>query len=251
MVTVDAVHYHLARKYDEWPGEDYDGSSCRGAMKGWFHHGICSDKLWPYRDKKGDAKFVTPDPKWAADAAQRPIGGYYRIMSDSISDLQAAINEVGAIYVSSDVHKGWDTVATTKKSIPTIPWKPQSKPDGGHAFALVGYDAHGYIVQNSWGEDWGYLGFARLLYDDWLTNGDDAWVAVMGAPIAAKSPAIILSSSRTVPTSAPHLGAGLVNGATAGALAEAPRPNVWDTDTAVNHTVILGPSPGAGSWAGR
>ena len=27
--------YHLARFYDEWPGEDYEGSSCRGAMKGW------------------------------------------------------------------------------------------------------------------------------------------------------------------------------------------------------------------------
>ena len=26
--------YHLARRYDEWPGEDYSGSSCRGAMKG-------------------------------------------------------------------------------------------------------------------------------------------------------------------------------------------------------------------------
>jgi len=26
--------YHLARFYDEWPGEDYDGSSCRGALKG-------------------------------------------------------------------------------------------------------------------------------------------------------------------------------------------------------------------------
>lgn len=26
--------YHLARKYDEWPGEDYEGSSCRGAMRG-------------------------------------------------------------------------------------------------------------------------------------------------------------------------------------------------------------------------
>ena len=45
--------YHLARKYDEWPGEDYDGSSCRGAMKGWFHHGVCADALWPYRDQDG------------------------------------------------------------------------------------------------------------------------------------------------------------------------------------------------------
>src|SRR6188508_1961531 len=41
--------YHLARFYDEWPGEDYDGSSCRGALKGWHRHGVCEDRLWPYR----------------------------------------------------------------------------------------------------------------------------------------------------------------------------------------------------------
>ena len=27
--------YHLAKLYDEWPGEDYEGSSCRGALRGW------------------------------------------------------------------------------------------------------------------------------------------------------------------------------------------------------------------------
>ena len=33
--------YELARRYDEWPGEDYDGSSARGAIKGWVKHGVC------------------------------------------------------------------------------------------------------------------------------------------------------------------------------------------------------------------
>jgi hypothetical protein len=232
--------YHLARKYDEWPGEDYEGSSCRGAMKGWFHHGVCSEKLWPYRDENGEAKFVKPLKGWDADAAQRPVGAYYRIMIDAIADLQAAINEVGAVYVSSDVHKGWDQIGDRLKSLPTIPWKSTMKPDGGHSFALVGYDKDGFIVQNSWGSKWGYLGFARLTYEDWLEHAGDAWVAVMGAPIAAKAPAIILSSNRTVPTSAPELGAGLVNGATADATEEAPRSDAWDTVTAVDHAVNLG-----------
>ena len=39
--------FHLARFYDEWPGEDYQGSSCRGAMKGWHRHGVCAETLWP------------------------------------------------------------------------------------------------------------------------------------------------------------------------------------------------------------
>src|SRR2546430_1533118 len=38
--------YIMARRYDEYAGEDYSGSSARGAMKGWFNHGACSVELW-------------------------------------------------------------------------------------------------------------------------------------------------------------------------------------------------------------
>src|SRR5262245_11387041 len=139
--------YHLARRYDEWPGEDYQGSSCRGAMKGWFHHGVCADELWPYRDKHGKAVFVSPGKGWDADAARRPLGAYYRVMIDSISDIQAAINEVGAVYVSSNVHAGWDKVPNKSSKLPVIAWKPGTASIGGHAFALVGYNAEGFIIQ--------------------------------------------------------------------------------------------------------
>ncbi|HSE97962.1 MAG TPA: hypothetical protein VLD57_06785, partial [Blastocatellia bacterium] len=40
--------YEMARRYDEWPGENYEGSSARGAMKGWVRHGVCTEKSWPY-----------------------------------------------------------------------------------------------------------------------------------------------------------------------------------------------------------
>ena len=49
------MFYEMAKRYDEWPGEKYSGSSARGAMKGWHKHGVCSSKVWPYEssDKKG------------------------------------------------------------------------------------------------------------------------------------------------------------------------------------------------------
>ena len=165
--------YELARLYDEWPGEDYEGSSCRGAMKGWHKHGVCAETLWPMQGR--------PDPGWAEDAAERPLGAYYRIDRSAIGDLQAAIHEVGAVYVSAMVHAGWRLGRAPE--LPRILWTRQ-RLEGGHAFALVGYERRGFIVQNSWGEGWGYRGFAILGYDDWLANGMDAWVAVTGAPIA-------------------------------------------------------------------
>jgi hypothetical protein len=91
--------YSAARLYDEWEGEDYSGSSCRGAMKGWHKHGVCKQLYWP---RSGPA-----DEVWAQDAARRPLGAYYRVNVQSIADLQAAIYEVGAVYCSARVHEGW------------------------------------------------------------------------------------------------------------------------------------------------
>lgn len=180
LVTVSPrMLYHIARLYDEWPGEDYEGSSCRGAMKGWHRHGVCGDVSWPYRNEQGEVVFVPPTEGWEQDAASRPLGAYYRIEKKSISDLQSAILEAGAIYCSAFVHKGW-FLKKTKKPV-VIPY--DAKEIGGHAFALVGYTEDGFIVQNSWGQDWGYHGFAILGYEDWIRNGTDAWVAVMGAPM--------------------------------------------------------------------
>jgi hypothetical protein len=172
--------YHLARIYDEWPGEDYDGSR-RGAMKGWHRHGVCSDELWPYaRQENGKQvpSFIPPGEGWATDAAMRPIGAYYRVDKSSVADMQAAIHEVGAIYVSADVHRGWNLDRADE--LPIIPFRGTAT--GGHAFTLVGYDANGFIVQNSWGEDWGFRGFATMTYEDWMRNSMDTR-RTMGVPI--------------------------------------------------------------------
>src|SRR5262249_9637639 len=97
--------YEMARRYDEWPGEKYDGSSARGAMKGWFKHGVCSTKAWPY-----DAKDVhgTLDHDRAVDAAERPLGAYFRVDHQDLAALHSALAEVGILYATGDVHAGWD-----------------------------------------------------------------------------------------------------------------------------------------------
>ena len=39
--------YEMAKLHDEWPGEAYAGSSCRGAIKGWYNMGVCTERQWP------------------------------------------------------------------------------------------------------------------------------------------------------------------------------------------------------------
>ena len=196
--------YHLAKFYDEWPGEDYSGSSCRGALKGWHKHGVCQRTLWPYtvNPKNGAVPpFEDPLAGWDADAVLRPLGVYYRIDKNSVVDMQAALAEIGAIYCSGDVHNGWtlplhNQAFSDYSSLPVIRYNEKTKITGGHAFALVGYTSQGFVVQNSWGRGWGLSGFALLTYDDWVANGTDAWTVSLGVPIKRGSGANLVSSPR-------------------------------------------------------
>lgn len=163
--------YELARRYDEWPGEDYDGSSCRGAMKGWHKHGVCDLDLWQA------AGGGTLSEAVANNAAQRPLGAYFRVNHRDLVAMHAAITEVGILYVSSNVHSGWDAVGQDGR----IALADDSL--GGHAFAIVAYDERGFWLQNSWDKDWGHQGFGHVGYEDWLKNGTDAWVARLAVPI--------------------------------------------------------------------
>lgn len=160
--------YEMAKRHDEWRGFRYEGSSCRGAIQGWYNMGVCLDESWPYVDNKPE--HLTVD--CAKEARKNTLGAYYRL-GTRISDFHAALNEAGAIYCSAEVHGGWQRPAK-KGEIRFI--KPRDESDGGHAFAIVGYNDEGFWVQNSWGKRWGDNGTALWLYEDWQKNIRDAWV---------------------------------------------------------------------------
>ncbi|MCU7960120.1 MAG: C1 family peptidase [gamma proteobacterium symbiont of Bathyaustriella thionipta] len=164
--------YEMAKRHDEWPGEDEAGSSCRGAIKGWYNMGVCRDSLWPYKAHEAGALTV----KRAKDARNNTIAAYYRIQP-RISDFHSALNEAGAVYCSARTHAGWQK-ADPESGL--IPFEEQN--DGGHAFAIVGYNREGFWIQNSWSEGWGKKGLALWPYEDWHRNLMDAWVFSLALP---------------------------------------------------------------------
>ena len=176
------MFYEMARRYDEWEGSDYSGSSARGAMKGWHKHGVCSAKQWPY-DAAQPAGTLT-DPR-AKNAATRPLGAYFRVNHRDLTAMHCALAEVGVLFVTAIVHAGWNQDQMEGKSV--VGYDGSQEILGGHAFALVGYDEKGFWLQNSWGPNWAKNGFAQLTYDDWLAHGTDAWVARLGVPVAVHS----------------------------------------------------------------
>ncbi|NKM60728.1 hypothetical protein GFL58_06790 [Rhizobium leguminosarum bv. viciae] len=161
-----AMLYNMAKRNDEWADSPHDGSSLRGALRGFYRNGVCEDDH--------------PDPKkeWvltyerANKAKETRLGAYYRLQPD-VSDYHAALNEVGAIYASAQIHQGWLKPEAGKIA-------KNGAPIGGHAFVIVGYNAEGFWILNSWGDEWGDDGIAHWAYDDWAGTIMDAWVLQLG-----------------------------------------------------------------------
>lgn len=164
--------YEMARKHDEWPGEDYAGSSCRGVVKGFANMGACRESYWPYRANDPGRLNV----RAAKDARNNTIGAYYRLRP-RISDFHSALNEAGVILCSAQVHRGWAAQAINTDTIPR-----SDKLLGKHAFAIVGYTRKGFWIQNSWGKSWGRGGMALWTYEDWYLHIVDAWVIGLALP---------------------------------------------------------------------
>jgi hypothetical protein len=159
--------YEMARRYDGVT-EPHEGSTARGAIKGWRKHGVCGEELWPFHEFDTD-RALRPDRE--RDAKRRPVGAYWRVTKQRVDLLRAAIAEHGVVYVTTKVHEGWHNVGPDGR----IPFRTDGKP-GAHAVVLVGYDRHGFWLQNSKGEAWGRGGFGRLSDEDWVMHAQDAWV---------------------------------------------------------------------------
>lgn len=159
--------YECARLNDEWIDGGAGGSSLSGAIRGFYQNGVCG------RDDAPDTPgrwSLTRDMARAARSVT--LGAYLRVPPD-LHAFRAALAEVGAVLVSAHIHKGWE--APRKGEI--TPGQPRV---GMHAFVLIGYDDKGFLLQNSWGTDWGGFkgrkGIARWSYEDWGESLIEAWV---------------------------------------------------------------------------
>lgn len=151
-------------------------------------HGVCAADDWPTAVKKTEMKGLT-DAR-TSRALKRPLGAYFRVNHQDLIAMHSAIAEVGVLYASASVHKGWRNVRADGIVVQS------EQLIGGHAFAIVAYDSDGFWIQNSWGEDWGNLGLCRVSYDDWLANGTDTWGRPSRCTCDAPCDAINIDSER-------------------------------------------------------
>lgn len=158
--------YDNARRYDEWAATEHEGSSLRGALKGLSRHGAAleRDVPSPLRFKgsqKSEVTFESPAGPLAElppDAVERALANRpssYGHVERSIEHLKAAVHDLHAVLVAATFHDGWN--APQKGEIQPRPAAKArgASSYGSHAFAVIGYNERGFIVQNSWGQKWG------------------------------------------------------------------------------------------------
>ncbi len=181
--------YEMARAYDEFPDDDMEGSSARGAIKALFHNGVCGSHLAPYFP--GDIDWLLT-PEQSKDARRVGLGAYFRLRH-VLNDCHSALVEGKSLYCTAQIHSGWtnEAVAQNGGRIVMPHSMTPSEMLGGHAFAIVGYDSEGFIVLNSWGHRWGGFktargkalsGMAHWSYQDWRQHVMDTWVLRLQVP---------------------------------------------------------------------
>lgn len=169
--------YQMAKLSDRWAGDDYAGSSARGAVKGWAKHGVCTEALWPYAAHDADGSLTG---RRARDAAKRRPGPYLRVRAREVALVQRALAEAGILYATTRIRRAAWRATRANGLIPAY-----ATHDTTHAVALVGYDAEGFWVQNSKSVAWGRHGLGRIDYGSWAGGAQDVWMLSLPGPAAA------------------------------------------------------------------
>jgi len=162
--------YKKGKIHDPFPGEDYSGTTIKGACRGLIKEGCCEEKFWPYVDSE-DAQMLEGA---AENAAQYKIDAYYTIPKQNHDLIKKALLKE-TLWTSFRVHRHF--YYTPKSGIIDSEKYLASDNVGGHAVAMTGWkiiDGDLYWeFQNSWGTSFGDRGFFYLessLYEQVLIN---------------------------------------------------------------------------------
>lgn len=187
-----------------------EGASVRDVIRSCKHFGVCDEKNWPYIEKNVDIK---PSTESFSLAKNQVITRYEKIDTSKgkeviINSIKSALNEKLPIVFSMvigdkfmDLRGPW-----RKQKYPKIN-KTDNKQAGGHAMTIIGYDdsARNFLVENSWGKEWGDGGFCGIDYNS-LIDG------LMEAFIVRQFNGISIISDNTVKVSKEQAGGNFIFG---------------------------------------
>lgn len=175
------LYYNLREPYANLKEKD-KGSYLRDGFKSVNQLGICTEDVWKFNVSKVNTK---PDQNSYNKALENKVQEYKRIVGFSsltggddyaIQSMKVALAKGYPITISMTLGK---TFTFLKGALSTHNYIGVNNDSiGGHAMNVVGYDdsLQGFIVENSWGSNWGDNGFCLIKYDVIKKDCKDVWV---------------------------------------------------------------------------
>lgn len=184
-----AMHiYKTGQLFDPWPGEDYSGTTIRGAANGLKKVGCCEEKYWPYTGKENAPKV----DGYLKNAEKFKINAFYIIDKNKTGQIKKMLTQE-PLWTSIMVHR--ELFKTPRNGVIDSEKYLNSEKAGGHAIAMVGWkkiDKKLYWeFQNSWGTWFGDKGFFFIedaLYRKIIINSNGPFYIETKSEIEPKKP---------------------------------------------------------------
>jgi C1A family cysteine protease len=141
--------------------------------------GVCREEMNPFKE----SNIFIPTPILASrEAYMNKIADSFKIYSygnNRIDDVIANLQVGNPVVFATQVGDTWFQYNENSE-----PLGLEKNPKGGHAICLVGYVDGKFIIENSWGNDWGHDGFAYLQPEVLSSNDSmDFWSIADGSEV--------------------------------------------------------------------
>ncbi len=176
------LHKDFSRLFIYWNARDLgnitgdEGAYLRDGLKSCNTLGVCEESFWPYIESD-----VNEYPSNAAydEARKNRNITYERITNTDIAAFKNAIFNGMSVVIGMALSSSFYSITGPLADQNYVGILEDADFIGGHAMNVVGYDDNlnggSFIVENSWGESWGDLGYFALPYDVWINDAYDAW----------------------------------------------------------------------------
>ncbi len=150
------------------------GAEIRDGIKSVAAQGVCPETEWPY----DISQFAVRPPQSCYHDATKFKAFQYQSLAGSLADTQTCLATGFPFVFGFVVYESFESSAVAATGIVPMP-VPGEQQVGGHAVLAVGYDnaRQVFIVRNSWGAQWGDVGYFYLPYD-YVLDGNlasDLW----------------------------------------------------------------------------
>lgn len=156
--------YYTTRQIENSVNRDA-GAMVRNAIKSAVLYGVVQEEKWNYDITKFKVK---PNPGVYAEALKHQTLKYHRINDGVIRDMQQCLFEGYPFTFGAALFASFESAEVATSGIVPIPRTGEWQV-GGHCMLCVGWkvlDGRNYfIIQNSWGTDWGDKGFCYIPFE--------------------------------------------------------------------------------------